>query len=80
MAESWSDRPEHYVQLVRLDSAERPGRAQMHIRAGHETFVLDDMTDTDIGGLAVALLCLRADSLSPMCGNGERGGPAEQSA
>jgi len=67
------------VQLVRLDSAERPGREQMHISAGDETFVLDDITSTDVGGLAVALLCLRADSLSPMCGTADLG-PDEQSA
>jgi hypothetical protein len=78
MAESWSDRPEHYVQLVRLDGAERPGRAQIHIRAGDDTFVLDDMTSSDVGGLAVAMLCLRADSLSPMCGTGAAD-PAGQS-
>ena len=78
-AESWSDRPERYVQLVRLDSAERPGRTQMHIRAGDETFALDDMTSTDVGGLVVAMLCLRADSLSQMCGAVDPG-TAEQSA
>ena len=78
-AETWSDRPEHYVQLVRQDTAERVGRAEIHIRAGQDTFVLADVTSSDVGALAVAMLCLRADSLSPACGTGEPGA-TEQSA
>jgi hypothetical protein len=74
--ESWSDKPEHYVQLCRHDSVGSVGRAQIHFQAGDREFVLDDVDDNDVGALAVAMMCLRADSLPPIRGADQAAAPS----